>query len=160
MFDHFGNLRLETSMGECFQLSIIEHLWSILVFVMFTVIKICIWSFFLMLQFALKYGFQLCIKSSVMIGRYWRHLFWWCSAMCSSPHMVYLQTISSSMRFLISKCKITAAKLSEQKQCTWRFARKYCKHWNYDMILGEKCFDEDGIRTHACRAQWISSPSP
>uniref|UniRef100_A0A0E9Q2A5 Uncharacterized protein n=1 Tax=Anguilla anguilla TaxID=7936 RepID=A0A0E9Q2A5_ANGAN len=20
--------------------------------------------------------------------------------------------------------------------------------------------DEDGIRTHACRAQWISSPSP
>ena len=24
----------------------------------------------------------------------------------------------------------------------------------------EKDSDEDGIRTHACRAQWISSPSP
>ena len=24
----------------------------------------------------------------------------------------------------------------------------------------EKGIDEDGIRTHACRAQWISSPSP
>ena len=24
----------------------------------------------------------------------------------------------------------------------------------------KKKIDEDGIRTHACRAQWISSPSP
>ena len=24
----------------------------------------------------------------------------------------------------------------------------------------KKTSDEDGIRTHACRAQWISSPSP
>ncbi len=24
----------------------------------------------------------------------------------------------------------------------------------------EKKIDEDGIRTHACRAQWISNPSP
>ena len=24
----------------------------------------------------------------------------------------------------------------------------------------KKKYDEDGIRTHACRAQWISSPSP
>ena len=29
-------------------------------------------------------------------------------------------------------------------------------------LLGmyEKDFDEDGIRTHACRAHWISSPTP
>ena len=26
--------------------------------------------------------------------------------------------------------------------------------------ISAKCFDEDGIRTHAGRAQWISSPSP
>ena len=28
------------------------------------------------------------------------------------------------------------------------------------VLKKEKVSDEDGIRTHACIAQWISSPSP
>ena len=28
------------------------------------------------------------------------------------------------------------------------------------LLKNIKIFDEDGIRTHACRAHWISSPTP
>ena len=36
----------------------------------------------------------------------------------------------------------------------------YAKKGYTAMCEKKKVSDEDGIRTHACRAQWISSPSP
>ena len=39
-------------------------------------------------------------------------------------------------------------------------ARTYCKGCSKNSSKLSKQIDEDGIRTHAGRAQWISSPSP
>ena len=52
-------------------------------------------------------------------------------------------------------------KFVSDKDFLWKNCQK-----NYSRIVGflwkwkKKLIDEDGIRTHAGRAQWISSPSP
>ena len=40
-----------------------------------------------------------------------------------------------------------------------RFGNHKTQLWNW-MYMNPKLFDVDGIRTHACRAHWISSPTP